>query len=124
MAMNTVHSLEAGERSSVLAALTSSKILCTEVPVGLVVAMTLIPEAISFLIIDVSESDLATCLTDFLDSDGTVYGINNPDEPVETTGMMAALGLFLVHFDEDASSGNGLTQFHWRLDPKRGLRPA
>lgn len=72
--------------------------------------------------IAVSEADLAAFLASFLDSDGTVYGINDPDEPVDTDGMMAVFSLFLIHVDEDAFSGDGLTEFQWRLDPKRGLR--
>jgi len=73
--------------------------------------------------IEVSEADLATYLAGFLDSDGTVYGIDDPDEPVDTDGMMAAFTLFLIHVDEYACSGDRLTESHWRLDPKRGLRP-
>ena len=51
MAMNTVHLPEAARSNSVRAALASPKILRTEVLAGLVVALALIPEAISFSII-------------------------------------------------------------------------
>ena len=49
--MNTVHLPEAARSNSVRAALASPKILRTEVLAGLVVALALIPEAISFSII-------------------------------------------------------------------------
>ncbi|AXT86311.1 sodium-independent anion transporter [Aeromicrobium sp. A1-2] len=51
MAMNTVHPPEAGDNYSVRTALASPKILRVEVLAGLVVALALIPEAISFSII-------------------------------------------------------------------------
>ena len=71
--------------------------------------------------IEMNESRLTEHLSSFLKPDGTVHGMDDPDDPVETDPMMAAYNLFTIHLEEAAKSVMGMHGRDYALVPGAGL---
>ena len=73
--------------------------------------------------IEVTESTLEQHLRSLLKPDGTVHGLSDPDEPVETDAMMAAYNLFTIDLDEVARPGGASEPIRDALIVGAGLHP-
>lgn len=72
--------------------------------------------------VELCESSLEDHLRRMIKPDGTVHGLRDPDEPVETDGMMAAYNLFTIHLAEELNTSDGLASHQLVLTPGTGLQ--
>jgi hypothetical protein len=72
--------------------------------------------------IKMAEPTFELHLRRLLRPDGTVHGLSDPDDPVETDGLMAAYNLFSHSLEAEALTV-GSPSFDYELIPGVGLRP-